>query len=76
MTMTKLAVPMKKTLKMTLTTLKTEKEKNITSDGRNTGRSNHRPITRSLSFTKHERMHRHEYADRESNLGDDDPNAR
>ena len=47
-----------KILKMTLT-LKTEKEKNITSDGRNTGRCNHRPITRSVSSIKHERMHRH-----------------
>jgi ribosome biogenesis protein BMS1 len=49
-----------------------EENKDITSDGRNTGRSNHRTITRSLPSTSTKQRTDIEYAQSDSDLGDDD----
>ena len=56
-----------------------EEEEDITPGGRNAGRSNHRPITRSLLSTSTEERKDIDYAESDSDLGDDGgmyPNAR
>ena len=49
-----------------------EEEKDIATDGRNTGRSNHRAITRSLPSTSTKERIDIEYAESDSDLGDDE----
>jgi hypothetical protein len=49
-----------------------EEEEDITPDGRNTGRSNHRAITRSLPSTSTGERIDIEYAESDSDLGDDE----
>ena len=49
-----------------------EEEEDINPDGRNTGRSNHRAITRSLPSTSTKERIDIEYAESDSDLGDDE----
>ena len=49
-----------------------EEEEDITQDGRNTGRSNHRTIARSLPSTSTKERMDIEYAESDSDLGDDE----
>ena len=49
-----------------------EDDEEITPDGRNTGRSNHRTITRSLPSTSTKECKDIEYAESDSDLGDDE----
>ena len=49
-----------------------EEEEDITPDGRNTGRSNHRTVTRSLPSTSTKERIDIDYAESDSDLGDDE----
>ena len=69
--MTKVSVPRITTVKMTLMTLKMEVEEDITPDGRNTGRSNHRPIAQSLPSTSAKERKR-EVGDGDKQMDGDD----
>ena len=53
-----------------------EENEDITLDGRNTGRSNHRTITRNLPSTSTKERMDIEYAESDSDLGEDDERIR